>query len=237
MAENNSEPPVPPSDSLSPPSSRPSEPPSAPPSGPPSAPSTSLDQFSEEFYSTGGEYLKNSWADFSLSILVPKVPHFKKPKIIKPELIADSQVCEFTNSILDYGTRLETSKFALLDSGSNTRDFPGLSNCKFFYTIEKMIFLLIERVTQIKDVTEETEIQIAFEGHEIGKRKAFESVINLLYNVIVVNFDPGPWGERYLSIVKNVAEEFGYPKPAPRMDYERVAIAASAPKPPEKIRK
>ena len=97
----------------------------------------------------------------------------------------------------------------------------GMSMCKLFYTIEKMIYLLIERL-KTSGVDAETEVQVAFGGHEIAQRKAFESIINLTYNVVATNFDPGVWGERYLQTVKRLADKgYGYPSEAPRDNFRK----------------
>jgi hypothetical protein len=93
--------------------------------------------------------------------------------------------------------------------------------CKLYYTIEKMIFLLTERL-KTGGISVETEVQIAFGGHELAQRKTFESVINLPYNVVVTNFDPGVWGEKYLQTVKRLADKgYGYPPEAPRDSYRQ----------------
>ena len=149
------------------------------------------------------------WADFELYIVSPTIPAISPPIIIEPELIPGSNEREFVYPIHDHGYKLTTSK-------SQDMFTAGMSMCKLFYTIEKMIYLLIERLKS-GGVDEETEVQIAFGGHEIAQRKAFESVINLSYNVVVTNFDPGAWGERYLQTVKRLADKgYGYPRPAPR---------------------
>ena len=97
----------------------------------------------------------------------------------------------------------------------------GLSMCKLFYTIEKMIFLLVERLKE-GGTDKETEVEVAFDGHEVAQRKCFDSVINLNYNVVVTNFDPGLWGERYLATTKRLAElGYGYPPEAPRDVYRK----------------
>ena len=84
-----------------------------------------------------------------------------------------------------------------------------------------MIFLLVERLKS-GGVSTEAEVQIAFGGHELAQRKGFESVINLVHNVVVTNFEPGRWGERYLEIVKRLSEKgYGYPSEAPRDVYRR----------------
>lgn len=149
------------------------------------------------------------WADFELYITSPSIPTISPPIIHEPELLAGTNEYEFVYPIHDHGYRLVTSKAAEMFSA-------GASMCKLFYTIEKMIFLLIERLKS-GGIDEETEVQVAFGGFEIAQRKAFESIINLSYNVIVTNFDPGPWGEDYLLRVKRLADRgYGYPKESPR---------------------
>lgn len=152
-----------------------------------------------------------NWAHFELSIITPSIEPFDACVIIPPEALTDAET-EFVYPISDYGNRLATSKAAEMYS-------VGTSMCKLYYTIEKMIYILIERI-KTGDPSSETEIQIAFDGHQLAQRKAFESVINLSQNVVVTNFDPGSWGERYLDVVKRLAEKgYGYPPEAPRDFY------------------
>ena len=80
--------------------------------------------------------------------------------------------------------------------------------------------MLVKRL-QDEGIDGGTEVQVTFEGHLLAQRKAFESIINLNYNVVVTNFDPGTWGERYLEIVKRLADRgYGYPSEAPRDVYK-----------------
>lgn len=162
------------------------------------------------------------WANFELTVLTPDLPTYDPPHILKPEPLPSGGV-EFVYTIHDYGNKFTTSKQEELFSA-------GLSMCKLHYTIEKIISLLIARLKS-GGIDEETEVQVAFAGHESAQRKGFESVINLKENVIVANFEPGEWGERYLNIVKSWAERgFGYPSVAPR-DVYRISHGASTPKP------
>lgn len=155
------------------------------------------------------------WADFELYIIYPVIDPISPPLIIKPEPIPNSNEYEFVYDIHDYGHKLTTSKAEDMYTA-------GMSMCKLFYTIEKMIFLLVERLKS-GGIDSETEVQVAFGGHEIAQRKSFESIINLSYNVVVTNFDPGVWGERYLQNVKRIAEKgYGYPAQAPRDSYRQV---------------
>jgi hypothetical protein len=148
------------------------------------------------------------WADFHLYIISPTIPSVHPPVVVKPELIPHTDEYEFVYAIHDSGSKLSTSKAENMLSA-------GMSMCKLFFTIEKMIYILIERLKSA-GIDTETEVQVAFGGHLLAQRKAFESIINLSYNVVVTNFDPGTWGERYLRIVKQNAERFGYPSETPR---------------------
>lgn len=152
------------------------------------------------------------WADFHLYVTSPILPIFNPPQVILPALIEGTDAYEFVYPIVDYGDKFSTSKGLELFSA-------GLSMWKLYCTIEKIIHLLIERLKS-SGTTAETEVQIAFAGHELAQRKGFESVINLSYNVVVTNFDPGAWGERYLQTVKRLADKgYGYPAAAPRDSY------------------
>lgn len=152
------------------------------------------------------------WADFELFIITPTIQIISPPLVVEPEPIEGSNEREFVYAIHDHGFKLTTSKGADMYSA-------GMSNCKLYYTVEKMIHLLIERLKS-GGISQETEVQVAFGGHELAQRKAFESVINLSYNVVVTNFDPGAWGERYLQSVKRLADRgYGYPPEAPRDNY------------------
>jgi hypothetical protein len=154
------------------------------------------------------------WADFHLTIVSPHIDSFNPAILIPPENIEGSKDIEFVYTIHDYGNKLSTSKAEDMLSA-------GMSMCKLFYTIEKIIFILVERL-KAGGVGTEEEVQIIFNGHELAQRKAFESIINLSYNVVVTNFDPGVWGENYLQNVKRVADKgYGYPSEAPRETYKQ----------------
>ncbi len=161
------------------------------------------------------------WADFHLYVTSPHIDSILPPIIIKPEYIANTDELEFVYDIHDFGSRLSTSKSADMFEA-------GMSMCKLFYTIEKMISILVERLKS-GGVTAEDEVQVAFGGHELSQRKAFESIINLSYNVVVTNFEPGQWGERYLQNVKRIADKgYGYPSEAPRDTYKQTHSSSSA---------
>lgn len=177
------------------------------------------------------------WADFHLYLTSPMFTIYKPPRLIQPELIEGTKdKYEFVYPIVDFGNRLSTSKGLEMHTA-------GLSMWRLYCTIEKMIALLVERLKALESddggtgtgtgkITPGTEIQIAFAGHELAQRKGFESIINLSYNVVVTNFDPGVWGERYLQNVKRLAEKgYGYPSAAPRDFYKHLPHAVpSGPK-------
>ncbi len=164
------------------------------------------------------------WADFHLFIITPTVNVLSPPKIIEPSLIPGTNEFEFVYPIHDHGFKLSASK-------GKDMFIAGLSMCKLYYTIEKMIFLLVERLKE-GGIDKETEVEVAFDGHELAQRKCFDSVINLSYNVVVTNFDPGLWGERYLESTKRLAElGYGYPPEAPRDVYRKPHRTQSNAKP------
>lgn len=155
------------------------------------------------------------WADFHLFIISPTFETLEPPVIILPDALpgSDGSEFEFVYPIHDHGYKFSVSKAQDMFEA-------GQSMCKLYYTIEKIIFLLIERLKS-GGVNTETEVQIAFGGHELAQRKGFESIINLSYNVVITNFDPGEWGERYLQIAKRLADKgYGYPPESPRDTYK-----------------
>jgi hypothetical protein len=155
-----------------------------------------------------------SYADFHIYLIAPLLAPVSPPVQIHPETLASGDGVEFVYTITDFGYKLSTSKAEEMASS-------GMSMCRMYYTIEKMIAILLERLKTQGGITAETEVQIAFAGHELCQRKGFEVIINLPYNFVVTNFDPGPWGEVYLKRVKSLADKFGYPPEAPRDIYRR----------------
>ena len=154
-----------------------------------------------------------NWAFIEITIVKPEFSALSSPIILMPELLQNSSEAEFVYPICDHGNRLSSSKGADMYS-------VGMSMCKLFYTVEKMIFILVERLTEM-GIDPKTEVQVSFDGHIQAQRKAFEAIINLNHNVVVTNFDPGTWGERYLEIVKRLADKgYGYPSEAPRDVYK-----------------
>jgi len=154
------------------------------------------------------------WGDFHLYIVTPHIDTVSPPVIIKPETLSGSGESEYVYDIHDSGNKLSASKASEMLSA-------GMSMCKLYFTIEKMIAILIDRL-KAGGISQEQEVQVAFGGHELAQRKAFESIINLTYNVVVTNFDPGAWGENYLRTVKRIAEKgYGYPTETPRDNYKK----------------
>ena len=154
------------------------------------------------------------WADFHLFIITPSFTVIDPPVLIPAEPLPNGHELEFVYPIHDYGYKFSVSKAEDMFKASQ-------SMCKLFFTIEKIIFLMIERL-KAGGVTTETEVQVAFGGHELAQRKGFESIINLSYNVVITNFDPGEWGERYLQIAKRLADRgYGYPPESPRSTYKQ----------------
>lgn len=157
------------------------------------------------------EQILTRWSYFEITVTSPELPVFDPPQRVQPEKIAASEEVEFVYPILDYGHRMITSKQHELFSS-------GLSMCKLHYTIEKIIALLIQRLKD-QGVTTDEEVHVRIDGSISSRRKAFESIINLEFNLVIDNFDPGAWGEKYLSIIKN--QKYGYPPPSPRDVYHR----------------
>lgn len=161
------------------------------------------------------------WADFHMYITSPTIDVMIPPVIIEPAQLPNSSEYEFVYPIHDFGHKLSTSKGEEIFSS-------GLSMCKLYFTIEKMIFILTERL-KAGGISQQDEVQVAFGGHELAQRKAFESIINLPYNVVVSNFDPGTWGEQYLQNVKCIADKgYGYPSETPRETYKQSYTNVSA---------
>lgn len=155
-----------------------------------------------------------NWADFHLYVLSPHIETILPGLVHEAEQLANNEK-EFVYSIHDTGDSLSTSKSAQFISA-------GKSMCKLFYTIEKMVFLLVERLKS-GGIDPAEEVQVALSGHLLAQRKAFESIINLNYNVVVTNFDPDEvnnWGNSYLKNVKCISDKgYGYPTEAPRTPY------------------
>ena len=156
-------------------------------------------------------YLWMIWADFQLYIIDPLIEPISPPIVIPPSQLENGEY-ENVFSIHDEGFRLSCSRgyegIAL-----------GASMLKFYNTIDKIVALLIDRM-DTSGIDHETEVQVAFYGHELGQRKAFESIVNLEQNVIVTNFDQGEWGDRFMNTVLTLVDKgYGVPKSSPRKEY------------------
>lgn len=170
-------------------------------------------------------YLWILWADFTVFIDAPGIPKAKEPTFILPTVDPKTKAVEPVYRIVDWGDRFITSRGE--DVGVSTR-----STAKFFNTIEKVIGLMLARIKEHMDFEEEggeeggsagPEARIVFAGHELGQRKAFESVINLRENVVVTNFDPGAWGQRHLQNIKRISDAgYGLPPQAPRSSWRKL---------------
>ncbi len=162
------------------------------------------------------------WADFHLFIISPTIDIVFPPLLLPAEPLPNGEK-EFVYPIHDHGYKLSTSKGEEMYSA-------GMSMCKLYFTIEKMIYILVERLKS-GGIGTDVEVQVAFGGHELAQRKAFEVIINLGYNVVVTNFDPGPWGEHYLRVVQGLAAKgYGYPSEAPRDSFRHPRSASPSAK-------
>ena len=165
---------------------------------------------------SGVYQLWNNWAYFELKINSPIIEELPCEVVIEPAKV-DNDIVEFVYPIVDFGNKLTTSKGEDMFS-------VGLSMCKLYYTIEKMIEILILRVKG----SDGEEVLVEFDGNQLAQRKAFESIINLNQSVVVSNFDPGVWGEKYLATIKRLADKgFGYPTETPR-DIYKISSKVSA---------
>ncbi len=184
---------------------------------------TSLSSLSGDDLTAAVYFLWQQWTGFSLHIINPTIERYHVPVIHQPEKINDDEY-EFVYDIFDWGDVLATSKGV---EGMAV----GQSMCRLNYTIEKIIFLLVERLKS-GGIDEETEVEVAFEGHLAAQRYAFASIINLEENVVVVNFDPDQWGEAYLESLSRISERgYGYPPSSPRSIYRMGHISGpSGPK-------
>ena len=156
-------------------------------------------------------HLWREWADFHIYMIEPIVSA-TQPVMIEPALLEDSGAVEFVYPIQDAGNRLSTSKGVEMYTA-------GMSMSRLFNTIEKMFAILIERL-EAQGATVDTDIRIAFGGHQIAQRKGFEVSLNLEHQVIVVNFDEEDWPKRHIAVLKNLVKKgFKAPTKAPRYSF------------------
>lgn len=155
------------------------------------------------------DYMWRIWADFQLTIIEPLIDVIMPPAMIEPATNPDTGQKENVFKIVDEGFRLTMSR------GGEAYTL-GQSMYKYFNTVEKIIALLVQRLNT-GGVHKETEVRVAFYGYELGQRKAFESILNLQENVVVVNYDADEWGERFMKMVLELAERgYGMPPESPR---------------------
>ena len=154
------------------------------------------------------------WADIQLFIVSPTMASISPPHLILPQALEGSMEFEFVYPIHDYGYMLASSKAIDMYNA-------GMSMCRLHYTIEKMVVILMERLqaSGIGGDDLSSEVQVALNGHELAKRKAFEVIMNLKHNVVITNFNPVEWGDRFLETVKRMAKDYGYLSEAPRDTY------------------
>ncbi|MCC5791250.1 MAG: virulence factor [Legionellaceae bacterium] len=146
---------------------------------------------------------------FSLHVISPYIEPIRPSIIHMPDSLEDrEQEAEHVYPIIDTGDSLATSK-------AEEMFHAGFSHCKLYYTIEKMLWLLHERLRS-GGIGSEDEVQIAIHGYQSAIRYAFASVINMQENILILNFDPGNWGEQYLEVIKRMAQNYGFPAASPR---------------------
>jgi hypothetical protein len=159
------------------------------------------------------------WIDFHLELAWPEIPEKVPPVVIEPERDSVSGVVENVYRIVDHGNRFSTSRGEDVVRGLSTTG-------KFLDTVDKMVALAIERSLE-RDGGEGDEggegagenkpyleIHIRFEGHELAKRKAFETLASREENVYVLNYDPEKWGELRLKMIETMTKQgYGVPRP------------------------
>jgi hypothetical protein len=180
----------------------------------------------------GMVYLKQTLAYIEIRVEDEAFVFNEQAQIFAPQAIAENpDEKEFVYPIYDFGDRLIASK-------ATESLFAGQSMIKMFYTIDKMISIWYEKIKQ-KDEEERGkkgkggtgEVKIYLDGFDLCLRKAFEVIINLSDNWVVMNYDPGEWANRYLEILQKLNNQgFAYPPPAPR-DYYRHGTNVKKPKP------
>jgi len=171
-----------------------------------------IKEFDEISLSKAIAYLNQARAFFEIRI---EHEHFKlqdEPNIILPAPLEDDpNLLEHVYSIYDYGDRLVTAK-------QSEAEINQQSMLKMYYTIEKMIAIWNEKIHSANASSDELFFYI--DGHVFCLRKAFEVIINLTDNWLIMNFDPGEWGNNYLATLQRLRKkDFSYPPPAPRDVY------------------
>ena len=162
--------------------------------------------------------IQQQYAHIQIRIDDPYFAFKELPDVIAPApLQNNSNELEWVYPIFDFGDRLCSSK--TLDNQIDNH-----SMFKMFMTIEKMIFLMHEKLNhKLASGGEPVDENLLYlDGHILCLRKAFEVIINLPDNWVVMNFDPGDWGNNYLAILQRLKNKgFQYPPPAPRDVYRQ----------------
>ena len=148
-------------------------------------------------------YLWICWGDFHLYITQPYVEEHFPPVIIPPAYDAKTKKTEFVYPIFDYGNRFSTSPGEELAKG-------GRSTGKLLKTVEKIMALAIARGKERTTGDALPDIRVAFLGLDIAQRKAYKLCLDAEENVIVTNFEPGEWRDRFAKTSQEMQER-GYP--------------------------
>ena len=181
--------------------------------------STQDHELNEVALQQGILYLHQTHAYFELRIEHPNFVLTEQPDVIKPQTLEeDVHAFEHVYTIFDFGDRLITSKVT-------EYQIENQSMLKMFYTIEKIIAIMHDKIKKIEgggSVSDDSQKEFMFylDGHLLCLRKAFEVIINLPDNWLVMNFEPGEWGNSYISALQRLREKgYQYPPPAPRDIY------------------
>lgn len=172
--------------------------------------------YNEASYTKALEYLKLAKAYIEIRIEESRFQLRDEPIIIAPAPIeGDESYLEFVYPIHDYGDRLIACK-------QSDHEFSHQTMSKMYYTIEKMIFIWYEKVKALGG-GDDQETLVYLDGHKYCMRKAFETIINIPDNWIVMNFDPEAWGHQYLETLNRLRKKnFDFPSSAPREDYKHL---------------
>lgn len=171
-------------------------------------------EWNELSLAEGMSYLKNAWAYIEIRVESAPLQLQETPVVIAPQhLIEDKTQFEFVYPIYDFGDRL----IAIKDFNT------GQSMLKMSYTIEKMVAIWSDKMKEKSVDAGGSELEVYLDGHLFCLRKAFEVIINLTENWMVMNFDPGDWGHKYLDLLQKLYEKgYPYPSSAPRDFYKHV---------------
>jgi hypothetical protein len=163
-------------------------------------------------------FMKQLYAYIEIKIDDPFFVFKDTPDVIKPEPLQDDpHELELVYPIYDFGDRLTSSK-------TMDKEIDNHSMLKMFFTIEKMISIMYYKIKHKSTSGGEEKAENLFylDGHILCLRKAFEVMINLPDNWVVMNFEPGQWGNNYLATLQRLKnKDFQYPPPAPRDNYRQ----------------